>query len=96
MNEEVQNAQIAELKREVSDLRSKVQGLIETHRSDQFVALKELQQINIAIVRLEQTVNAQGKWQEKAGGMSLKFLGVVLSFIILGILAAVFPNGVDK
>lgn len=96
MSEEYQDAQIADLKRELSDLRAKVQGLLDEHRTDQFVTLKELQQINIAIVRLEQMAATQEKWQEKTGGFAVKFLGVVLSFIILGVLAAVFPGGVDK
>lgn len=96
MSEEYQDAQIADLKREMSDLRAKFQSLLEAHRADQMVALKELQAINLSIVKLDQKVSGLEKWQEKAGGVSLKALGVVLGIIIVAIMGLVIPGGVDR
>lgn len=96
MSESYQAAQIAELKDDVADIRRRIEAMMRDNQADARSTAQELQQINLTVVKMEQILNSQGKWQEKAGGMWLKFLGVVLSFIILGVLAAVFPGGIDK
>ena len=95
MNEQNQAALISELKRDVADIRRRVNAMQESYKADAKDTNSELQKISLTIAKMEQVLSAVDKWKDNTTSAFFKWFGGVAVALTLAILAMIFSGGID-
>lgn len=95
MSEEQRNAILEELKRDIADLRARMNAIQRDLSSDVKSISGEMQKMSLTIAKMEQVVGSLDKWKDNTTSLFFKWFGGVAVAITLGILAMIFAGGVD-
>ena len=95
MNDQDRNAIIHDLRRDVADLKSRVNVMQESQKSDAKEINTELQSISLTIAKMDQKLSSVDKWKDNTTSAFFKWFGGVAVTVTLAILAMIFSGGID-